>query len=93
MRALGMSNRLLCKSTIVVLTQWPFFLHTGPTVGGTLWSFSLRTGNPFPFDRHLVYYMIAILSFINLLQSARIPDSISLGGRKKKNRVPRTDIE
>ncbi|KAJ8659259.1 hypothetical protein O0I10_004973 [Lichtheimia ornata] len=80
-RILGTVNGI-CQSCLSLMRA------LGPTVGGTLWSFSLRTGNPFPFDRHLVYYMIAILSFINLLQSARIPDSISLGGRRKRNRAP-----
>lgn len=54
-----------------------------PTVGGTIWSISLREGNAFPFDRHLIYYAIGILTILNLAQSYNIPQHLSLGGRKK----------
>ncbi|KAI8096311.1 major facilitator superfamily domain-containing protein [Halteromyces radiatus] len=53
----------------------------GPTVGGTLWSLSLKNST-YPFDRHLVYYLIALLSFINWIQSYWIPRSLALGGKR-----------
>ncbi|ORZ11183.1 major facilitator superfamily domain-containing protein [Absidia repens] len=52
----------------------------GPTVGGTLWSLSLKY-DVYPFDRHLVYYMIAILAVISWIQSYSIPRSLALGGK------------
>ncbi|KAI8343212.1 major facilitator superfamily domain-containing protein [Chlamydoabsidia padenii] len=54
----------------------------GPTIGGTLWSFSLQY-NIYPFDRHLVYYLIAILALINYFQSFCIPRSLALGGNRR----------
>ncbi|KAI9304268.1 major facilitator superfamily domain-containing protein, partial [Cunninghamella echinulata] len=54
----------------------------GPTVGGILWSLSLKNSH-WPIDRHLVYYLIAILSFIGWIQSYQIPSSLSLGGKKR----------
>jgi hypothetical protein len=58
--------------------------HVGPTFGGTLWSISLRDGNKFPLDRHLVYYLIGILGFVGFIQSFFIPKHVALGGTKKK---------
>lgn len=54
----------------------------GPTVGGTLWSFSLKY-NVYPFDRHLVYYLIAFLALVNYFQSFCIPRSLALGGKRR----------
>ena len=55
----------------------------GPTVGGTLWSFSLRDGNPFPLDRHMVYYLLGLLAVFSFFQSGAIPRAIAVGGRRK----------
>lgn len=54
----------------------------GPTVGGVLWSFSLKNSH-WPFDRHLVYYLITILSLLGWIHSYKIPNSLSLGGRRR----------
>ncbi|GAN02943.1 member of major facilitator superfamily multidrug-resistance, DHA1 sub-family [Mucor ambiguus] len=56
----------------------------GPTFGGTLWSLSIKDGNVFPLDRHLVYYIIGFLSIFSFLQSFYIPNSVALGGNKKR---------
>ncbi|KAL0143609.1 major facilitator superfamily domain-containing protein [Mucor lusitanicus] len=56
----------------------------GPTFGGTLWSLSIKDGNVFPLDRHLVYYIIGCLSVFSFLQSFYIPNSVALGGDKKR---------
>lgn len=56
----------------------------GPTFGGTLWSLSLREGNKFPFDRHLVYYLIGMVGIISFIQSFAIPKHVALGGCKKR---------
>ncbi|KAI9250000.1 major facilitator superfamily domain-containing protein [Sporodiniella umbellata] len=54
-----------------------------PTLGGSLWSYSLRKDRVYPFDYHLVYYIITILAFINLIQTVFIPKRVSIGGRSK----------
>ncbi|CAO3654534.1 unnamed protein product [Mucor fragilis] len=56
----------------------------GPTFGGTLWSLSIKDGNVFPLDRHMVYYIIGCLSVFSFLQSFYIPNSVALGGNKKR---------
>ncbi|KAG2208014.1 hypothetical protein INT46_010750 [Mucor plumbeus] len=56
----------------------------GPTFGGTLWSMSIKDGNKFPFDRHLVYYIIGFLTIFSFFQSLYISKSVALGGNKKR---------
>ncbi|KAI9319787.1 major facilitator superfamily domain-containing protein [Dichotomocladium elegans] len=68
----------LCVSCLAFVRSF------APTTGGMLWSISLRTGNPFPFDRHLVYYLIGLLAIINLIQSYQIPKSLSIGGKRQR---------
>ncbi|GAA5798147.1 hypothetical protein HPULCUR_003547 [Helicostylum pulchrum] len=54
-----------------------------PTLGGTLWSYSLKDGNSFPFDHHFVYYLIGIMAGISFIFSFLIPNSVALGGKSK----------
>ncbi|KAI9484028.1 MAG: major facilitator superfamily domain-containing protein [Benjaminiella poitrasii] len=72
-------NYQLCQSCLALVRAM------GPTFGGTLWSISLKDGNQFPFDRHLIYYIIAGMSLYSFFQSFSIPNSVALGGRRKQS--------
>ncbi|KAI8812838.1 major facilitator superfamily domain-containing protein [Cladochytrium replicatum] len=45
----------------------------GPTIGGSLWAWSLSAGLSFPFNYHLVYNLIAVVGMIMYLWSYLIP--------------------
>jgi hypothetical protein len=41
----------------------------GPALGGTLWSWSLLNGLPFPLDYHFIFLFLASLSVLAFLQA------------------------
>lgn len=67
----------VCQSSLSLVRA------VAPTFGGTLWSYSLKDGNPFPLDRHFVYYLIGAMTLFSLIQSFSIPNGVALGGRRK----------
>ncbi|OAD78155.1 hypothetical protein PHYBLDRAFT_140257 [Phycomyces blakesleeanus NRRL 1555(-)] len=73
--ALGTVNGV-CQSCLSLVRAF------APTIGGTLWSISLRTGSGYPFDHHMVYYIIGTLAFFGLLQTYSIPADIASRGRR-----------
>jgi hypothetical protein len=74
-----MGKFLLNKYSTETYILWT----VGPTIGGALWSVSLRDGSEYPFDRHFVYYLIAALSLFTYILSFSLPKSIALGGSMK----------
>ncbi|KAI8979066.1 major facilitator superfamily domain-containing protein [Mycotypha africana] len=56
----------------------------GPTFGGSVWSFSLKEGNIYPFDHHLLFYIMICMIFVDLIQTYFLPEHIALGGRKRR---------
>ncbi|KAI8979065.1 major facilitator superfamily domain-containing protein [Mycotypha africana] len=55
-----------------------------PTFGGMVWSYSLQKGQGYPFDHHLVYYIIAGMALFNVIHSYYIPASLALGGQRRQ---------
>jgi hypothetical protein len=70
----------ICQSSLSLVRA------LAPTIGGTLWSYSLKDGNQFPFDLHFVYYLIAAMTLFSFIQSFAIPNSVALGGSRNKRR-------
>ncbi|KAK9768290.1 hypothetical protein K7432_001203 [Basidiobolus ranarum] len=46
----------------------------GPTVGGSLWSWSLTHDYSFPFNFHLVFNFVALISFTSAIESFMLKD-------------------
>ncbi|KAJ1921901.1 hypothetical protein H4219_000247 [Mycoemilia scoparia] len=62
----------------------------GPILAGILWSTSIKHTWPFPFNSHLVWNFSAVLFFITILNSTRIPNTVNrFAAKDREDRLRR----
>ncbi|RAL01131.1 MFS transporter [Aspergillus ibericus CBS 121593] len=60
-------------------TGMSFGRAVGPALGGMIWSWSLASGLPFPFDSHALFYFLAVLGCLQGIASLWITNVASVG--------------